>query len=218
MPGTMADIKAYKSSSNSLGSGQVLQEAYTAQKARLVVKEMVDLLALDLVAKRLATNQLVLTVGYDVESLTNPEVSYTGETATDSYGRKIPKHAHGTANLGNFTSSAQCMTDAVLELYDRIVDARLFVRRLNLVACHMMNESQIKVDSKPAQLDLLTNYKEQERQKRRKEAALKKERSRQEALLKIRGRYGKNAILKGMNLEEGATTKERNQQIGGHKA
>ena len=214
----MADIKAYKPSSNSLGSGQVLQEAYTVQKARLVVKEMVDLLALDLVAKKLVTDQMVLTVGYDVESLTSPEVNYTGETVTDSYGRKIPKHSHGTANLGRFTASTKIMTDAIMELYDRIVDSRLFVRRLNLVACHVRNESEVKVSSKPAQLDLLTNYKEQERQKKHEVASLRKERSRQEALLKIRSRYGKNAILKGMNLEEGATTKERNQQIGGHKA
>ena len=217
-PCTMADIKAYKPSSNSLGSGQVLQEAYSVQKARLVVKEMVDLLALDLVAKRLVTNQMVLTVGYDVESLTNPEVNYTGETVTDSYGRKIPKHSHGTANLSRFTASTKMMTDAVMELYDRIVDSRLFIRRLNLVACHVRNESEVKVSSKPAQLDLLTNYKEQERQKKHEAASLRKERSRQEVLLEIRSRYGKNAILKGMNLEEGATTKERNQQIGGHKA
>ena len=217
-PCTMTDIKAYKPSSSSLGSGQVLQEAYTAQKARLVVKEMVDLLALDLVAKRLVTNQMVLTVGYDVESLTNPEVKYTGETVTDSYGRKIPKHAHGTANLGRFTASTKLLTDAVMELYDRIVDARLFVRRLNLVACHVRNEADVKVSSKPAQLNLLTDYKKEAREQKKENELLKKERSRQEALLKIRGRYGKNAILKGMNLEDGATTQERNQQIGGHKA
>ena len=216
-PCTMADIKAYQPSSRSIGSGQVLHSPYEVEKARLVVKEMVDSLALDLVDKRLVTDQLVLTVGYDIESL-SPERGYTGLVITDSYGRQLPQHAHGTVNLGQFTSSSRRMTLAVLELFDRIVDRKLLVRRINLVAAHVLHESQIGKDKKPRQLDLFTDYTAEQKREEQEQGQLQRERKRQEAILKIRERYGKNALLKGMNLEEGATTRERNQQIGGHKA
>ena len=216
-PCTMADIKTYQPSSRSIGSGQVLHSPYEVEKARLVVKEMVDSLALDLVGKHLVTDQLVLTVGYDIESL-SPERGYTGLVITDSYGRQVPQHAHGTVNLGQFTSSSRRMTHAVLELFDRIVDRNLLVRRINLVAAHVLHESQIGKDKKPRQLDLFTDYAAEQKREEQEQGQLQKERKRQEAILKIRERYGKNALLKGMNLEEGATTRERNQQIGGHKA
>ena len=174
-----------------------------------------DSLALDLVDKRLVTDQLVLTVGYDIESL-SPERGYTGLVITDSYGRQLPQHAHGTVNLGQFTSSSRRMTHAVLELFDRIVDQKLLVRRINLVAAHVLHESQI--DKKPRQLDLFTDYAAKQKREEQEQGQLQRERKRQEAILKIRERYGKNALLKGMNLEEGTTTRERNQQIGGHKA
>ena len=195
----------------------MLHSPYEVEKARLVVKEMVDSLALDLVSKRLVTDQLVLTVGYDIES-PSPERGYTGLVITDSYGRQLPQHAHGTVNLGQFTSSSRRMTHAVLELFDRIVDRKLLVRRINLVAAHVLHESQIGKDKKPRQLDLFTDYAAKQKREEQEQGQLQKERKRQEAILKIRERYGKNALLKGMNLEEGATTRERNQQIGGHKA
>lgn len=219
-PCTIADIKAYKPSSNSIGSGQVLHSPYDFKKAKLIVREMTDLLVLDLVDKRLVTDQMVLTVGYDIENLTDPRISkgYTGAVTTDHYGRKIPKHAHGTANLGRQTSSTKLIMKAVMELYDKIVDPNLLVRRVNLTAVHVVPEDSIPKEEIAEQLDLFTDY-EAERKKRQEEAAaLDRERRQQEAVLHIQKRFGKNAILKGMNLEEGATTKDRNKQIGGHKA
>lgn len=219
-PCTIADIKAYRPSSNSLGSGQVLQCPYPADKARLIVREMADLLVLELVEKRLVTDKMVLTVGYDRENMTNPAIrqGYTGPVVTDHYGRQIPKHAHGTANLHRLTSSTRLITDAVMALFDRIVDPSLLVRRVNLVAARVIPESRIPEDPGIQQLDLFSDY-ETERQKQEEEdAALERERRRQQAVLDIRKKYGKNAILKGMNFQEGATTKDRNAQIGGHKA
>ena len=219
-PCTIADIKAYKPSSNSLGSGQVLHYPYTAQKAKLVVREMADLLVLDLVDKGLVTDQIVLTVGYDIENLTDPKrsKSYKGEVTTDHYGRKIPKHAHGTGNLGKYTSSTREILQAVSELYDRIVDPELLVRRLNIVANHVIDETSVPAASEAEQLDLFTDYEERDRQQAEDAAALEREKRQQEAILSIKKKYGKNAILKGMNLEEGATARDRNAQIGGHKA
>ena len=213
-PCTIADIKAYKPESNSIGSGQVLHCPYTAEKAKLVAREMADLLALDLVDKGLVTNQIVLTVGYDIENLTDPKRSrdYKGDVTTDHYGRKLPKHAHGTGNLGKYTSSTREILQAVSELYDRIVDTSLLVRRLNIVANHVIDESSIPAQPEAEQLDLFTDYETEEA------AVLKRERNQQEAILSIKKKFGKNAILKGMNLEEGATAKDRNAQIGGHKA
>ncbi len=219
-PCTIAQVKAYKPENNSFSSGQVLQEAYDFKKARVVVKEMADASALDLVAKRLVTDQMVLTIGYDVESLTNPTIrsKYHGPVATDRYGRQVPKHAHGTANLEKRTSSSTIITKAVMELYDRIVNPDLLVRRINLTTCRVVDESMAKEKDVPQQLDLFTDYEELERQKKEEQEALDKERRIQEARLAIKHRFGKNAILKGLNFEEGATAKERNEQIGGHKA
>ena len=215
-PCTIGDIKAYKPESNSLGSGQVLHCAYTAQMAKLIVREMTDLLVLDLVDKGLVTNQMVLTVGYDIENLTDPRRrnAYRGEVTTDPYGRKIPKHAHGTANLPRRTSSTRMITDAVMDLYDRIVDENLLVRRINLVANHVLPEQAVQQELAFRQLDFFSDGADQEAE----EARLDREKRRQQAVLSIRKKYGKNAILKGMNYEEGATTRDRNAQIGGHKA
>lgn len=219
-PCTIAEVKQYKPSSNSLGSGQVLQCPYDFNKAKLIVKEMVDLLVLDLVDKGLVTDQIVLTVGYDIENLTDPKRrnAYKGPVTTDHYGRKIPKHAHGTANLNRQTSSTKLITDAVMELYDRIVDPALLVRRLNIAANHVVAEDSVKKVDFVEQLDLFTDYEALEKQRKDEEAALEREKKMQQAVLSIKKKFGKNAILKGMNFEEGATAKERNEQIGGHKA
>lgn len=219
-PCTIAEVKQYKPASNSIGSGQVLHCPYEAEKAKLVVREMVDLLALDLVDKGLVTDQIVLTVGYDIENLTDPKRSkvYRGPITVDSYGRKIPKHSHGTANIGRQTSSAKLITEAVMELYDRIVNPSLLVRRLNMAANHVVPEESLLNDPQIEQLDLFTDYDELEKQREEENAALEREKKMQQAMLAIKKKFGKNAILKGMNLQEGATAKDRNQQIGGHKA
>lgn len=219
-PCTMADIKAYKPEVNSLGSGQVLQCPYAFDKARLIVHEMTDSLVLDLVNKRLVTNQIVLTVGYDIESLKNPAIrkSHRIEVTTDHYGRQIPKHAHGTANLEQYTSSTKQITQAVLELYDRIVDRQLLVRRINVTAARVVDAASISKEETFEQLDLFTDYEAVRRKQVEEEEALAREKKVQEAMLEIKNKYGKNAILKGMNLLEGATGRDRNQQIGGHKA
>ena len=211
-PCTIAQIKAYRPSTNSLSSGQVLTCPYTAEKARLVVREMTDLLALDLVDKGLMTDQLVLTLGYDIENLTDPTISklYHGDITTDHYGRKVPKHAHGTGNLPQATASSKALLDCVTELYDRIIDPRLLVRRITIAACHVVPEGSRRNEEQVMQLDLFAEPVDQK--------AMEKEKRRQKAVLSIRKKYGKNAILKGMNLEEGATAMERNAQIGGHKA
>ena len=219
-PCTIADIKAYKPESNSISSGQVLQCPYTWEKARLVVKEMTDLLVLDLVEKGLVTDQMVLTIGYDIENLSDPARSrlYNGPVTTDHYGRQVPKHAHGTINLKRQTSSTQLIMQAVMELYDRIADRNLLIRRITLVANRVVFETSISKTDSFEQLDLFTDY-EALRKKEAEEATnLEREKNMQKALLDIKKKYGKNAILKGMNLEEGATAKDRNAQIGGHKA
>ena len=215
-PCTIADIKAYKPEASSLGSGQVLCDPSTAERGKLVTREMTDMLVLDLVDKGLVTNQLVLTVGYDIENLTDPDrrKAYKGEVTTDPYGRQIPKHAHGTVNLNRKTSSTRLITEAVMELYDRIVDPDLLVRRINIVACNIMPECDVAAEQAFCQLDIFSDPTVQEAE----EAALEREKRRQQAVLAIRKKYGKNAILKGMNLEEGATARTRNAQIGGHKA
>lgn len=219
-PCTMDEVKAYRPESNSFSSGQVLQEPYTWAKARVVIQEMADTSALNLVAKRKLTDQIVLTVGYDHESLTSPEIKayYHGQVATDRYGRQVPKHAQGTANLGAHTSSGRRITDAVLEVFDRVVDRHLLVRRLNLSVNHVVDEDKARKSVAARQLDLFTDYEELERQREEEERALSKERRLQDARLAINERFGKNAILKGLNLEEGATQKDRNEQIGGHKS
>ncbi|MCR4852221.1 MAG: DNA methylase [Prevotella sp.] len=219
-PCTMDYVKAYRPENNSFSSGQVLQSAYSFDKARVVVQEMADAAALDLVAKKLVTDQIVLTIGYDTESLKDPVVSakYQGPLTTDHYGRQVPKHAHGTANLDRQTSSSSLITKATMELYDRIVNPDLLIRRINLTTNHVVDESTVAKNDTPQQLDLFTDYEALERKKKEEQAALDKERRMQEAQLAIKQRFGKNAILKGLNFEEGATARDRNAQIGGHKA
>ena len=219
-PCTIADIKAYKPESNSIGSGQVLQYPYTAEKARLVVREMTDQLVLELVDKRLVTDQIVMTIGYDIENLTDSSRGsvFTGEVVTDRYGRKIPKHGHGTGNLGKYTSSTKAILQAVTELYDRIVDKTLLVRRLNVTANHVIDERTVPEEPELEQLDLFADYEAEAKQKAEDAAMLEREKRRQQAILAIKKKFGKNAILKGMNLEDGATAKDRNSRIGGHKA
>ncbi len=220
-PCRIEDIKGYKPETNSVGAGQVLTCPYEWEKARLVVREMADNLALDLVSKKLITDQMILTVGYDIENLTDPDrrKQYKGEVTTDVYGRRIPKHAHGTIHLERQTSSAKLITDAVMELFDRIVDRTLLVRRLNLVAGKVADESCVSVvEETYEQLDLFTDYAALKEKQEAEQIALEREHKMQQAMLDIKKKFGKNAILKGMNLEEGATAIERNKQIGGHKA
>lgn len=219
-PTTMSAIKSYRPQKNSLGSGQVLQSPYTADKAKLIVKEMTDLLVLDLVDKKLVTNQIVLTIGYDIENLMNPEIKkkYHGEVTVDHYGRAVPKHAHGTANLSGFTSSTKLIMAAMEELFDRIMNWDLLVRRINVAAANVIPENEISEKPVFDQMDLFTDYEALEEQNRQEMQEREKERRIQHAVLDIQKKFGKNAILKGMNFEEGAMTRERNGQIGGHKA
>lgn len=215
-PCTIADIRAYKPSTNSVSSGQVLTCPYSWEKTRLVVREMADQLALDLVEKGLVTSQLTLTIGYDVENFKRPEIAakYTGQVVTDHYGRKIPKHAHGTVNLDRQLSSTRRIMEAVTSLYDRIADPALLVRRLTLCANFLEKESEVTAKPGFQQLDLFSDPEKQ----RQEEAELEREKRRQQAMLGIKRKFGKNAIVRGMDLEEGATTMARNGQIGGHKA
>ena len=218
-PCTIHDIRSYRPATNSICSGQVLQKAYTTEQARLVIREMADLLVFDLVDKGLVTNQLVLTVGYDVENLTDPQRrrAYSGPIKIDPYGRQIPQHAHGTINLPQHTASTKAITEAVTALYDRIADPHLLVRRLNITANHVLPERDAPKPP-PMQLDLFTDYAVQAEQQAQEEQAQARERNMQRAMVQLKKKYGKNAVFKGMNLEEGATALERNRQIGGHKA
>ncbi|MGN1205120.1 MAG: DNA methylase [Lachnospiraceae bacterium] len=219
-PCTIADIKAYKPSANSISSGQVLKEPYDFERTRLIVKEMTELLTLDLVDKHLLTDQMVLTIGYDIENLTdkNRRADYKGEVTTDRYGRSVPKHAHGTAGLSCPTSSTRMIMDAVMELFDRIMDKKLLARRITVVAANVIREELYQEPQTYEQLSLFSDYAAEEGKKKAEKEALKRERKAQEAVLAIQKKYGKNAVLKGINLQEGATTMERNRQIGGHKA
>ncbi len=210
-PTEISDIKSYRPESSSLSSGQVLQEPYEYSKARLVLKEMADLLSLELVSKRIVTDQIVLTVGYDIESLNK---SYSGAVETDRYGRKIPKTAHSSENIGRYTYSTKLICETAMNLFDRIVDKNLLVRRMYIVANHIITEKDAEKESEYVQLDLFSDTKKQEAE----ENELKKEKDMQRAILKIKSKYGKNSIIKGMNLKDGATALERNRQIGGHKA
>jgi len=214
---TMADIKAYKPSSSSLGTGQVLHCPYPFDKARIIVQEMMEQLALDLLDKGLGTDQMVLTIGY--ENLSGQELkNYAGVIAIDHYGRSVPKHANGSVNLPRPTSSARLLTAAVTELFDRIVDPALLIRRVNLVASRTVDEQTIAAHPAFEQLDLFTDYEALKRRQAAEDALLFRERQCQQAVLEIRRRFGKNAILRGMNLQEGATAMDRNRQIGGHRA
>lgn len=218
---TIADIKAYKPSAKSIGSGQVLQSPYTFEKARIIVQEMIDALVLDLVDKELVTNQIILTIGYDVDNLNIPEISfhYHGPVTTDYYGRKIPKHAHGSANIEKHTSSNKLIMKKTLDLYDRIVDQHLLIRRINLAANRVVNEVEAKKQSQSyEQFDLFTDYEVVDKIQAEETTALEKEKNIQKTVLDIKKKYGKNAVLKGTNLKEGATAILRNKQIGGHKS
>ena len=216
-PCRMADIKAYRPETNSISSGQVLQCPYPYDKARLVVREMAEAVALELLEKQLVTDQLTLTVGYDIEITASG--SYRGETVLDPYGRKIPKHAHGTATLGQKTSSVRRIVDAVLGIYDEKADPKLTVRRLTVTANRLMREEDIlREPEQPVQFSLFDDPTARERQLRQEEAKQERERRIQEALLDIKKKYGKNAILSGGSYLDGATARERNRQIGGHKA
>lgn len=219
-PVTMEHVKAYRPSTHSMSTGQVLSCAYTYAKARTVVQEMADTIALELVEKGLLTNQLVLTVGYDVSNLTDPEIrsKYSGRISIDHYGRAVPYHAHGTSALGRHTASSRLIMEAVSALFDRIVTPGLLIKRLTLCVTRLIREEMAVRNPQPQQLDLFTDYEGLRRQKKLEEEELARERRRQATIIKLRKRFGKNSILRGLNYAEGATQRERNQQIGGHKA
>ena len=217
-PTTIESIKLYKPESSSISSGQVLHCPYNYEKTKLIVKEMTELLTLDLVKKNLVTSQIVLTIGYDIENLLDPSISetYKGEITIDRYGRKIPKHAHGTINLDHKTSSTKLIMEAVMNLYERIINNKLLVRRINITANNVIRSSEIK-EEPYEQINLFVNYGKQNPKKELDKKKEQQEKEIQKAMLNIKRKYGKNAIIKGMNLQEGGTTIERNTQIGGHK-
>lgn len=219
-PTTIADIKAYKPSSNSLSVGQVLKCPYDYEKTKLIVREMIDGHVLDLVDKGLVTDQIVLDIGYDIENLTDGERSakYHGDVTVDRYGRKVPKHAHGTANLERKTSSSHIITDATMALYDRIINKDLLVRRITVATCKLARECDVQNETVAEQISLFDDPVEKAKKEQAKKSALQNEKNMQKAIIGIKKRFGKNAILKGMNLQEGATAMERNGQVGGHKA
>ena len=219
-PTTIADVKAYRPSSNSLSMGQVLHKPYTYEMARVIVREMIDQHVLDMVEKGIVTDQIVMTIGYDIENLTDSTIraQYHGEVTTDFYGRKVPKHAHGTANLKRKTSSSRIITDATMELFDRIVDHNLLIRRINIAACKLARERDLPKEREPEQFTLFEDPKAMLLREQEEEATLESEKRMQKAILEIRKRYGKNAILKGINFQECATARERNRQVGGHRA
>ncbi len=218
-PCTIQDINAYRPTANSLSSGQVLSCPYEADEARVVVREMADAMSLDMVRKHLTGNQLVLTVNYDSESLRHPKPMYDGPVSMDYYGRSVPKPAHGSISLGRHTSSSRIIGEAAERLFDQIIQPNLLIRRLNITMNHVVTEEKARNEGhEPVQLDLFRDYEAEDRQRREEDATLAQERRMQEALLGIKQRFGKNAILKGLNLAEGATARERNNQIGGHKA
>ena len=219
-PVTIADIRGYKPETNSIGSGQVLHCPYDFEKTKLIVREMTDALVLDLVEKQLVTDQIVLDIGYDIENLTNPDIrkKYHGEVKADRYGRFVPKHAHGTANLDTKTSSTAKIMDAVLDLYERIVDKNLLVRRVSVTANRVVDEHMVSNETEFTQMDLFTDYQALAEKQKAEQARMEKERRLQEVMLSVKKKYGKNAMLKGTNLQEGATMIDRNNQIGGHRA
>lgn len=219
-PCTIEEIKKYRPENNSISSGQVLQCPYDAQKGRIIVQEMADLLSLDLVDKALVTDQIVLTIGYDIENLTDSQISksYQGEVTVDTYGRRVPKHAHGTQNLTRQTSSTRLIVEAAMRLYDRIINEKLLIRRVTIVANHVVKEREAREKESFQQLSLFEDFEKKQREERKQQMELERERKMQEAVVDIKKKFGKNAVLKGMNFEEGAMTRQRNEQIGGHKA
>lgn len=220
-PVSMKDVKSYKPSTNSISSGQVLTSPYDSKKARIIVSEMTDQLTLELVDKNLITSQIVLDIGYDIESLINPEISrqYKGEISIDRYNRQVPKHSHGTINLDRKTSSTKLIVNATLDLYDKIINKKLLIRRINVTACNVI-PANLKNDfhNNQEQMDLFTDYEVKKKSEEALNRKLKKENSLQKTVIKIKKKFGKNMLLKGTNFEEGSTAKDRNNQIGGHKA
>ena len=218
-PTTIDKIKEYRPETNSISSGQVLHCPYNYEKTRLIVKEMAEGLSLDLVRKKLVTNQIVLTIGYDHESLIDPVISkqYAGEVTIDRYGKKIPKHGHGTENLSHHTASTKIIMDAAMKLFDRIANEILLVRRINITANNVLPEGKVPEKEKFEQIDLFNDYKEEEKNKEQEERKEQAEKNIQKAMLGIKQKYGKNAVVKGMNLQEGGTAIDRNRQIGGHR-
>lgn len=219
-PATIEHVKAYRPASNSISSGQVLTEAYTTDRTRVVMREMAEAVAFDLLEKRMMTDQIVLTVGYDVKNITDgvSGQSYAGPVVTDHFGRLKPRHAHGTANLGRHTSSAKLIRQAADELFDRIIIPGLLVRRINITANHVVPETMVKPVGLPLQMDLFTDYEALGRRLREEEAAIAKERRLMEATIAVKRKFGKNSLLKGLNYMDGSTARARNAQIGGHKA
>lgn len=219
-PVTMKQIKAYRPETKSISSGQVLQRPYSAEESRNVIIEMADAVSYDLLEKHLTTDQIVLTIGYDVESLTDNSIrqNYHGKIKKDHYGRNVPVHSHGTINLDFPTASASILTTKTAELFDRIINPSLLVRRLTLALTHIMSETEARNKRRPVQLDLFSDYEEEEKKLESEKQFLEKERRRQTAILKLKKKFGKNVILKGLNFAEGTTQKDRNNQIGGHKA
>ncbi len=219
-PCTISEIKAYRPRSNSLTFGQVLSRPYPYPQAEIIVREMTELAVLDLVEKKLVTDQIVLTAGYDIENLTDPRrrKKYRGQIVRDYYGRMVPKHAHGTANLKEPTSSTKLITDAVMKLFREIADPDLLVRRITISVNHVIDERDVASQDQEEQLDMFTDYEAKKEEAQEEEEARARERQMQEAMVAIRRKFGKNSILTGTSLEEGATTMERNRQIGGHKA
>ena len=219
-PCTIADIKAYNSDNNSISSGQVLKEPYNFEDSKIIIREMADTLALELVKKDLVTDQVILDIGYDTENLSSARqpANYSGEVKTDRYGRKTPKPAHGSVNLERFSSSGHLITEAALQLFDKIADRDLLIRHIYLVFNHVSSPEDIQKSGVPVQPDLFSDLAGDEKQEEEIESILNRENKLQKSILEIQSRYGKNAILKGMNLQEKATQKERNAQIGGHRS
>lgn len=217
---TIKDIKAYKPENRSICSGQVLEYPYTCEKTRLIVAEMAEAMSLELVEKSLVTDQIVLTIGYDIENISNKRLrqQYTGEITTDFYGRKVPKHAHGTGNIGEYTSSTRYIVNTAIKLYNDIINPALLVRRINITANHIMSETDIIKKEQFDQMDLFTDYREKDRIEQTETQELARERKIQKATIELRKKFGKNAIFKGADLKDGATALKRNNQIGGHKA
>lgn len=215
-PCTIADIKAYRPQTSSISSGQVLTCPYNSNKARLIVREMADSLALDLVARDAVTNKIELTIGYDVENLKDKVLGYDGETTTDRYGRSIPKHAHGTQRLELMTSSSVLITEAAVKLYDRIINKDLTIRRINIAACDLVPRAKADSQQTYEQISMFDDTDKIIREQESKKAELEREQKLQKTVIDIKSKYGKNSIVKGMNLEEGATAMKRNKQIGGH--
>ena len=215
-PTTIKDVKKYKPDTKSLSSGQVLHCPYNYEKTKLIIREMADSLSLDLTAKRLVTKQLVLHIQYDVSNLDNLNIRYNGEIVKDMYGRKMPKPAHGTINLDYYTSSTKILVNKCIELYDLIINKKLLIRKINVTACNLINEDKNINNMVSEQLDLFgsienTLNKIQDKNKEKEDNKL------QHTIIDIKNKYGKNSILKGMNLEEGSTAIDRNGEVGGHK-